>query len=171
MLISAGDVNIDIKQETSDVKRYIEMPSNHWTWSKSSPNRGGSRIFFRRGCTRLLLYFNTNKPHFFFCRIPVVLENRRSSRGGGGGAAHLLHPAPRSAPAKAARTTKSSPTLVDHVITNLPRRVTHTDVLPCTLVSDHDAPYVFFLININPWASNLAELVKWSPDTTQKQRY
>ena len=23
-------------------------------------------FFFRRGCTRLLLYFNTNKPHFFF---------------------------------------------------------------------------------------------------------
>ena len=41
---------------------------------------GGSRILFRRGCTRLLLYFNTNRPHsFFFCRIPVVLENRRSS--------------------------------------------------------------------------------------------
>ena len=46
--------------------------------------RGGSRIFFRRGCTRLLLYFNTNKPHsfLFFCRIPVVLENCRSSQGG-----------------------------------------------------------------------------------------
>ena len=28
--------------------------------------RGGSRIFFRRECTRLLLYFNTNKPHSFF---------------------------------------------------------------------------------------------------------
>ena len=43
-------------------------------------------FFFRRGCTRLLLYFNTNKPHsFFFRRIPVVLENRRSSWGGGGG--------------------------------------------------------------------------------------
>ena len=56
--------------------------------------RGGSRIFFRRGCTRLLLYFNTNKPHsFFFCRIPVVLENRRSSLGG---AAHPLYPPPRS---------------------------------------------------------------------------
>ena len=42
-------------------------------------------FFFRRGCTRLLLYFNTNKPHsFFFCRIPIVLENRRSSQGGGG---------------------------------------------------------------------------------------
>ena len=48
--------------------------------------RGESRIFLRRGCTRLLLYFNTNKPHnfSFFGRIPVVLENRRSSRGGGG---------------------------------------------------------------------------------------
>ena len=40
-------------------------------------------FFFRRGCTRLLLYFNTNKPHSFFCRIPVVLENRRSSQKGG----------------------------------------------------------------------------------------
>ena len=46
--------------------------------------RGGSQIFFRRGCTRLFLHFNTNKTHsFFFRRIPVVLENRRSSRGGG----------------------------------------------------------------------------------------
>ena len=46
--------------------------------------RGGSRIFFRRGCTRPLLYFNTNKPHsfFFLGRIPVVLENRWSSQGG-----------------------------------------------------------------------------------------
>ena len=44
-------------------------------------------FFFRRGCTRLLLYFNTNKAHsffFFFCRIPVVLENRGSFGGGGG---------------------------------------------------------------------------------------
>ena len=58
--------------------------------------RGGSRIFFRRGCTRLLLCFNTNKPHSFFGRIPVVLENRRSSQGGGD--AHPLHPPPRSVP-------------------------------------------------------------------------
>ena len=36
---------------------------------------------------------------FFFCKIPVVFENRRSSQGGGGGrAAHPLHPPPRSAP-------------------------------------------------------------------------
>ena len=59
---------------------------------------GGSRIFFRRGCTCLLLYFNTNTPHFFFfCRIPVVLENYRSSQRRGGNA-HPLQPPPRSAP-------------------------------------------------------------------------
>ena len=36
-----------------------------------------------------MLYFNTNKPQsfvfffvFFFCRIPVVLENRRYLKGG-----------------------------------------------------------------------------------------
>ena len=54
--------------------------------STSLEPRGGSSIFFRRGCTRLLLYFNTNKP-LFSRRIPVVLENRRSSQGGGGGCA------------------------------------------------------------------------------------
>ena len=32
----------------------------------------------------------------FFCRIPVVLENRRSCQGAGG--THPLHPPPRSAP-------------------------------------------------------------------------
>ena len=44
------------------------------------------RFFFRRGCARLLLYFNTNKPHsffVFFCRIPVVLETAGHLRGGG----------------------------------------------------------------------------------------
>ena len=40
-------------------------------------------FFWGRGCTRLLLYFNTNTPHsFFFGRIVVVLENHRSSQGG-----------------------------------------------------------------------------------------
>ena len=54
------------------------------SYNQGSYIRGGSRIFFRRGCTRLLLYFNTNKQHSFFDRIPVVLENGRSSQGGGG---------------------------------------------------------------------------------------
>ena len=35
-------------------------------WRFDNLCRGGSRIFFRRGCTRLLFYFNTNKPHSFF---------------------------------------------------------------------------------------------------------
>ena len=35
-------------------------------WEKHIRFRGGSTIFFKRGCTRLLLYFNTNKPHSFF---------------------------------------------------------------------------------------------------------
>ena len=46
-------------------------------------DKGGSRIFFRRGCTRLLLYFNTNKPHSFFflqntscIRKPQVISGR-----------------------------------------------------------------------------------------------
>ena len=29
-------------------------------------NQGRIQDFFRRGCTRLWLYFNTNKPHSFF---------------------------------------------------------------------------------------------------------
>ena len=43
---------------------------------KKTIRRGGSRIFFWRGCTLLLLYFNTNKPHsFFFCiRKPQVIS-------------------------------------------------------------------------------------------------
>ena len=64
-----------------------------WTFTIQPIRRGGSRIFLRRGCTRLLLYFNTNKPHsFFFCRIPVVLENRRSSQRGAVSYTHLTLP-------------------------------------------------------------------------------
>ena len=61
-------------------------------------------IFLRRGCTRLLLYFNTDKPHSFLfflflqntscIRKPQVI----SGSGGGGRDAHPLHPPPRSAP-------------------------------------------------------------------------
>ena len=60
--------------------------------------RGGSRIFFTRGCTRLLLYFNTNKPHSFL----FFLQNTsciRKPQVISGGDAHPLHPPPRSAPA------------------------------------------------------------------------
>ena len=43
---------------------------------------------------------------------------------------------------KPTRVTATSQTLIDHFITNCPNRITHTDVLPCPLVSDHSAPYV-----------------------------
>ena len=41
--------------------------------------RCGSRILFRRGCTRLLLYFNTNRPHSFFSFF-FFLQNTSCSR-------------------------------------------------------------------------------------------
>ena len=49
--------------------------------------RSGSRIFFRSGCTRLLLYFNTNKPHRFFSFAEYQLHQKTAGhlKGGGGG--------------------------------------------------------------------------------------
>ena len=58
--------------------------------------RDGSRIFFRRGCTRLLLHFYTNKPHSFFFAEYQLYKKTAGQPGGGG--AHPLHPPPRSAP-------------------------------------------------------------------------
>ena len=63
-----------------------------------SNHRGGSRIFFRRGCTRLFLYFNTNKPHSFFLQNTSCIKKPQVISGGGGEGAHPLHPSPRSAP-------------------------------------------------------------------------
>ena len=42
---------------------------------------------------------------------------------------------------KATRTTQVSETLIDHIISKDPKRVTYTNVLPCSNVSDHDSPY------------------------------
>ena len=44
---------------------------------------------------------------------------------------------------KATHFCKSS---IDHIITNIPDKVQHTDVIPCKTISDHDCPYI--LINI-----------------------
>ena len=61
------------------------------------PVRGGSS-FFLGGSANVSCSTSTLINHIvFFCRIPVVLENRRSSQGGGD--AHPLHPPPGSAPA------------------------------------------------------------------------
>ena len=52
----------------------------------TSLTRGGYRIFSRRGCTRLLLYFNTNKPQSFFLQNTSCIRKPRviSEEGGGG---------------------------------------------------------------------------------------
>ena len=61
--------------------------------------RGGSRIVFRRGCTGLLLYFNTNKPHsFFFSQNTRCIRKPQVISVGGEGGAHPLHLPPRFAP-------------------------------------------------------------------------
>ena len=74
------------------------MPQADSDWVNVSSSRGGSRIFFRRGCTRLLLFFNTNKPHSFFLQnTSCIRKPQVISRGGG--EAHPLQPPPRSTPA------------------------------------------------------------------------
>ena len=89
------------------VKLYFETRESKMTFLLSTmyPSalviiQGRIQDFFRRGCTRSLLYFNTNKPHSYFflqntscIRKPQVISGR-----GGWGGAHPLHPPPRSAP-------------------------------------------------------------------------
>ena len=40
------------------------------------------------------------------------------------------------------RVTKSSSSLIDHIITNNSSRISSTGVIPCSIVSDHDGPFV-----------------------------
>ena len=69
----------------------IQQPEKNYSY------RGGSRIFFRRGCSRVLLYFNTNKPRSFFFWQNTSCTRKQQVISGGGGA-HPLHPPPISAP-------------------------------------------------------------------------
>ena len=73
---------VEVVNRTLVVYHLHAQTGRFTVWVNSSQSSlGRIQDFFRRRCPRLLLYFNTNKPHsfFFFCRIPVVLENRRSS--------------------------------------------------------------------------------------------
>ena len=49
---------------------------------------------------------------------------------------------------KPTRKTDKTSTFIDHVISNLPESIPHTDVLPCSLVSDHDAVYAIINIKV-----------------------
>ena len=64
------------------------VPEGNFPSTSPRGLQGRIQDFFRRGCTRLLLYFNTNKPHSFFfsqnnscIRKPQVISG---GRGGGG---------------------------------------------------------------------------------------
>ena len=60
---------------------------------------GADPGFFLGGGALVSCSTSTPVNHvFFFCRIPVVLENLRSYQGGG---VHPLHPPPRSTPGDA----------------------------------------------------------------------
>ena len=67
-LIRSNPVNTDTEGPLKSVRiKRVELRENvRAFFPQGQGHRGGSRIFFRRGCTRLLLYFNTNKPHSFF---------------------------------------------------------------------------------------------------------
>ena len=44
--------------------------------------------------------------------------------------------------------TRTSKTLIDHFITNHPQKVTNTSIIPCSIVSDHDAIYAYINIRL-----------------------
>ena len=68
---------------------------------------------------------------------------------------------------KPTRKTKNSSTLIDHIISNSPERITFTHVLPCSLLSDHDAVYAFVNIKVTrfqPWYKYIRD--ERNPDET-----
>lgn len=40
------------------------------------------------------------------------------------------------------KPTRHGKSLIDHIMTNIPDKVSHCDVIPCETISDHDSPYV-----------------------------
>ena len=50
---------------------------------------------------------------------------------------------------KPTKVTRTSRTLIDHLITNYPMRISATDVIPTSIVSDHDAPFACTNVRVN----------------------
>ena len=50
---------------------------------------------------------------------------------------------------KPTKVTRTSRTLIDHIITNYPMRISATDVIPTSIVSDHDAPFACLNVRVN----------------------
>ena len=53
---------------------------------------------------------------------------------------------------KPTRTIRQSETLIDHIISNCPQSVKFINVLPCSTISDHDAPYACIDIRVRRFA-------------------
>ena len=67
---------------------------------------------------------------------------------------------------KPTRVTHTMKSLIDHVISNYPLRVAHTDVLPAPSVSNHDTVYVI----INAWVTRYAPRhTQWEYIRNEKQ--
>ena len=49
---------------------------------------------------------------------------------------------------KATRTTRWSSTLIDLIISDCPQSIKYTDVLPCSIISDHNGPYALVDIRV-----------------------
>ena len=50
---------------------------------------------------------------------------------------------------KPTRVTRTSRTLIDHIISNACNRITYCDVLPCETIGDHEGPYACINIRVN----------------------
>ena len=50
---------------------------------------------------------------------------------------------------KPTRVTRTSRTLIYYIITNYPMRISVTDVIPTSIVSDHDAPFACINVRVN----------------------
>lgn len=53
---------------------------------------------------------------------------------------HVTHPT---------RSIPVSSSLIDHIISNIPNRITYCNVLPCPTISDHDGPYACINIRVS----------------------
>ena len=49
---------------------------------------------------------------------------------------------------KPTRVTRTSKTLIDHIVVNFPQNITYTDVIPCSMVGDHDAPFACINVRV-----------------------
>ena len=87
VIICISGIHWQVIMFNSRLYSFVFNNSTHFfIYHVDSQGRGGSRIFRRRGCTRLLLYLNTNKPHsFFFLQNTSCIRKPQVISGGGGG--------------------------------------------------------------------------------------